>query len=406
MNSVARASIEKIFREEYGRAVAVLTRKCGNIDDAQEAVQDAFAEALQRWAANGLPPSPRGWIVTTAIHRAIDRHRREATREQRYSFAAADTHDSIELDEESAVRDDQLRLMFTCCHPSLGTSAQVALTLRLIGGLETAEIAHAFLVPEATIAQRVVRAKAKIRDAGVPYRVPQPADLGERLNAVLAVIYLIYSEGYKASAGEQLTRASVSTEAMRLGRTLLELLPNEAEVLGLLALMLLNESRRETRVNAVGELVLLADQDRNRWNHTLIAEGLLLIEECRRRNRWGPYQLQAAIAAEHMRAADAAATDWSAIKAYYDQLMALAPTPIVAMNRAVAIAEVDGPTEALGVLDQHPLPSFYLFHAIRADFLQRCGRAQDAVAAYDEAICLADNAVERDFLKRKRARLL
>lgn len=404
------AEIEGIFAREYGRAVAVLTRLLGDIDLAEEAVQDAFATAVERWPRSGLPPSPAGWIITTARNRAIDRLRREASRADRHAQAALLHAVEAEPDEELAVRDDRLRLIFTCCHPALGPAARVALTLRLLGGLTTAEIARAFLVPEPTMAQRIVRAKGKIRTARIPYRVPDESELPDRLRAVLAVVYLVFNEGYAASGGDRLVRDDLCTEAIRLGRLLAELMPDEPEVIGLLALMLLVEARRPARTTVDGDLVLLADQDRGRWDRALVAEGQELVRRCLRRGRPGPYQIQAAIRAVHSDAPTAEATDWRQIVALYDQLLAVAPSPVVALNRAVAVAEVEGPAaglelvDALG-LDGH-LDGYDVFHAVRADLLRRLGRIAEARGAYDAAIERTGNAVERAFLERRRAELV
>ena len=409
MNSGA-VTVEAVFRREYGRCVATLIRFLGDIDVAEEAVQDAFTVAVARWPSHGLPPNPGAWIVTTARNRAIDRLRRESVRDERHAQAhhlyGADAADDIPRQEET-VPDDRLRLIFTCCHPALNRAAQVALTLRLLGGLETPEIARAFLVPEATMAQRIVRAKRKIRNARIPYRVPAEAELPGRLTPVLAVVYLIFNEGYAATVGS-LLRLDLCGEAIRLARLLAELMPGEPEARGLLALFLLLHSRSAARVRADGSLIRLADQDRRLWDRDLIAEGQAIVRESVRRGRPGPYQIQAAINAVHSVAPSFDSTDWQAILTLYDQLYALTPTPVIALNRAVALAEVRGPAAGLAAVDdlrRAELDTYYLFHAARADLLRRLGRDAEAAAAYDTARSLTANAVEQAFLDTQRATL-
>ncbi|MER6065732.1 RNA polymerase sigma factor [Streptomyces sp. NPDC001792] len=396
--------VEAVFRAEYGRAVSVLVRFLGDIDLAEEAVQEAFTTAVRTWPESGVPPSPAGWIITTARNRAIDRLRRESSRDARHAEAARlyaphpytpDPHASAEPSEEGPVQDDRLRLIFTCCHPALALQARVALTLRLLGGLSTAQIARAFLVPEPTLAQRLVRAKAKIRDAGIPYRVPRDADLPERLGGVLAVVYLIFNEGYTGDP-------ALCAEALRLGRLLAALMPDEPEVTGLLALMLLTESRRPARQGADGVLVPLPEQDRTLWDRELIAEGQELVRRCLRRNRPGPYQIQAAVNAVHSDAPSAEDTYWDQILRLYDQLMAVAPSPVVALNRAVALAEVQGPARALDLVDSLDLGRYHVLHAVRADLLRRLGRTAEAAAEYGRAADLAGSEAERVYLERRR----
>ncbi len=404
MYSLDAAGIDRVFREQHGRAVAVLVRMLGDIDLAEECVQDAFVEATKHWPSTGPPPSPAGWIITTARNRALDRLRREANRPERQAHAvlllAGDDSGG-----EVTMRDDQLRLIFTCCHPALNVDAQIALTLRLLGGLTTAEVARAFLVPEPTMAQRIVRAKGKIRDARIPYRIPDEPELPGRLRAVLAVVYLVFNEGYIATSGEQLGREDLCAEAIRLGRLLTDLLPGDPEATGLLALMLLIESRRAARSTPDGGLVLLSSQDRRLWDRTLIAEGQRLVRECLRRNEPGPYQIQAAIQAVHSDAPTAATTDWAQIVQLYDHLLSLTSTPVVALNRAVAVAEIEGPMAALTLVDGLPLGDHHLFHAVRADLLRRLGRLAESAAAYDAAIARSTNAIEREFLQRARRAL-
>jgi RNA polymerase sigma-70 factor (ECF subfamily) len=391
------AEVGRIFREESGRAVATLIRVFGDIDLAEDAVQEAFAVALRRWPGEGVPPNPGGWITTTARNHAIDRLRRESRGRQLLSELAvlSPGDDDPGMPEEvGPVQDDRLHLIFTCCHPALSTEAQVALTLRLLGGLSTREVASAFLMAEPTMARRLVRAKNKIKAARIPYRVPAAHELPDRLRPVLAVVYLVYNAGLTSPA-----ELGLCAEAIRLARTLAALMPDEPEVAGLLALLLLTESRRASRTRPDGSLVLLGEQDRTTWDWALIEEGQAIVGWCRRRNQPGPYQLQAAINAVHANAPTVEQTDWPRIVALYDQLLAVAPTLVVALNRAIAIGEVQGPAAALALVDELDLDNYHPFHAARADLLRRLGRHREAAAAYERGAAMAPTEAEREFLR-------
>lgn len=398
------AAVERVFREEYGRLIASLVRRFGDIDLAEEAAGEALVSALAKWPETGVPPNPGGWLTTTAGNRAIDRIRRERQRGAKHQAAFME-YDDTPHEPTGPIEDDRLRLLFTCCHPALATEARIALTLRLLGGLTVAEIARAFLVPETTLAQRITRAKKKIAAARVPYRVPESADLAERLDGVLAVLFLVFNEGYLATGDGDPVRAELTGEAIRLARILHRLLPEQPEVTGLLALMVLTEARREARVRN-GQLVPLGEQDRGGWDRALTAEGHALVRECLARNRPGRYQLLAAINAVHTDAPSAAQTDWSQVVALYDRLSRLDPSPVVALNRAVAVAELDGPEVALALVDRLPLTGYHAWHAVRADLLRRLGRSGEAKQAYDAAVAATENSAERAYLSRRRGELV
>jgi RNA polymerase sigma-70 factor (ECF subfamily) len=410
-----RSTIEAVFRQESGRILATLVRISGSFDLAEDAMQEAFASALRNWPEAGIPTNAGAWITAAAHRKLIDYARRERTRREKQEPLTREVDkarfEAVEgfAEMSSGYPDDRLRLIFTCCHPALNPEAQIALTLRTLGGLSTEEIARAFLLEETTLAQRLVRAKAKIREAHIPYRIPPVHVLAERLAAVQAVIYLIFNEGYAAARGESLIRGELCGEAIRLARVLSELMPDEPENPGLLALMLLQDSRREARVDAEGQLVLMGDQDRGLWNREQIAEGLALVDRALRLHRVGPYQLQAAIAAVHAQAETSAATDWQQIVALYGELLRMNPSPVVALNRAVAVAMNEGPERGLELMDAlgaaGTLNRYYLFHAARADLLRRLERAGEAKAAYVEALALSTNAVEQAYLRRRLASL-
>jgi RNA polymerase sigma-70 factor (ECF subfamily) len=392
--------LEAVYRAEFGAVVASLTARFRDLDLAEEMAQEAFVEAVRRWPTEGVPPNPGGWLTVVARNRALDRLRRESTRQSRYEEALVRTAPEDPTAPVTSVVDERLRLIFTCCHPALAPEARVALTLRLLGGLTVPEVAAAFLVPERTMAQRITRAKRKIAAANIPYRVPHDHELPDRLAGVLAVLYLVFTEGHLPAGGDGI-RDDLCAEAIRLARVLRSLMPDEPEVAGLLALMLLTDARRAARLDAGGALVTLDAQDRTLWDREKIAEGHAVVRECLRRNRPGHYQLLAAVNAVHTDAATAPETDWGQVLALYDQLMVVTPTPVVALNRAVALSEVEGPGAALLVVDGLPLEGYHAFHATRADLLRRLGRRSDAVAAYQRALALATNPAERAFLERR-----
>jgi RNA polymerase sigma-70 factor (ECF subfamily) len=414
-SDAAHDAVDRLFREEQGRAVATLIRVTGDFDLAEEAVQDAFISALETWPQRGIPANPGAWITTTARNRAIDRLRRRRRLTEKTETLAREAALETELraietgplEDEMQIADDRLRLIFTCCHPALALDARVALTLRTLGGLTTPEIARAFLVPEPTLAQRLVRAKRKIRDAGIPYRVPPAELLPERLDGVLAVVYLVFNEGYAASSGDALIRKELCAEAIRLAQVVVSLLPDEPEATALLALMLLHDARREARVGADGELILLDDQDRSRWDAVRISEGRALVERALEARRPGPYQLQAAIAALHDEAATPADTDWAQIARLYGALQRMTPSPVVELNLAAAVAMADGPAVGLAMMDglaaSGELDAYPYLHAARADLLRRLERWSEAETAYRRALQLTSNGAERAFLERRRS---
>ena len=412
ISSSAHQAVETVFRDEYGKVSAALIRFLRDFDAAEDAIQEAFAVAVVRWPIDGVPKNPAAWITTTARRKGIDSARRNQVRDQKYLIIASshtedDQHTMLESMDDSQLKDDRLMLIFTCCHPALNMESRVALTLRTLGGLTTTEISQAFLVPEATMAQRLVRAKRRIKDAGIPYRVPADSVLPDRLDGVLAVVYLIFNEGYSASGGDRLTRRDLSTEAVRLGRVLAELMPDDPEVLGLLALMLLQDSRREARQTEDGLPVLLEDQDRSTWDHEQVDQGLSLVERALGMGRHGRYQVQAAISALHSQAETAGDTDWPQIVALYAVLSRLQPSPVVELNRAVAVAMASSLEIGLSAMDRpevsEPLQDYRWYHSARADLLRRLGRSEEAYAAYSRALDLTANNSEARFLAKRLA---